>query len=174
MTINKPADLMVEGGPRHDMECERCAMCTVLKMRHVHEAILLRGGVPRAGAALARSDRQQSCQTRAAFCHPWRSGSRCWVHTHRHAAQIGAPVHGRHHVVQLCTLPVACTGGPSIISLKLWSVIGTDMHAVHRGGLSCQRLGELTSNEVLSMFVLAARRRSEKDRPSSNPPADKA
>ena len=39
MTINKPADLMVEGGPRHDMECERSAMCTVLKMRHVHEAI---------------------------------------------------------------------------------------------------------------------------------------
>jgi hypothetical protein len=32
---------------------------------------------------------------------------------------------------------------------------------------------ELTSNDVLSRFVLAARRLSEKDRPSSNPPADR-
>ena len=31
----------------------------------------------------------------------------------------------------------------------------------------------LTSNDVLSKLLLAARRRLEKERPSSNPPADK-
>ena len=127
--------------------------------------------LPQAGALLAQSGRQQSCRMHAASCHPWRSGSSCWGCIRHHVALIG----GSEHNIEMSWLESSVIeAGLPRWSLSFQSKNQSTCVAALPRRLCRVIYGKLTSNETLSTFVLAARRRSEKERPSSNPPADKA